>query len=419
MALTELAPARRKPMRPILLLAALALISVSLTDGQAADNGEPTTAPAEKPQVKLVDTNRLRLILPPEIPAVPGRETNLYFDNVILTPNSAMYHFDVDCPRGTQQQERYTWTPTPADVGQYRLRLRVYNLDEVLVGEGTTIINVHPADAGAGRPTTMLLVGDSLTNAAVYSGELLALCQGPGNPVLKLIGSPGPGGRNAGENRHEGYGGWTARGFVTMWGPETWDQEGRRARSPFLYEQDGKPVLDFAKYCEEHSGGQAPDIITIFLGCNDTFGATEDTIEQSIDVFLASLEALIREFHRVRPDTKIGVISLVPPAATQDATGAITGCGQTRWQYRRNQHRVLERSRQAFAGREAENLFVIPAYVNLDCVHNYPTQLGPANARSPEIQISRQCNDVHPTVGGYQQIADTVYCWLKGLLAAK
>lgn len=406
-------------MSPFTLLAAIVCVSLPTAYSLAAGNADPVAAVAQKPQVNPMDAVPLRLILPTEIPAVPGREINIYFDNVILTPDSGRFLFDVDCLRGTQQRERYTWTPTAEDLGRFGLTLRVLTPDNVVLAEGTTVINVHPADAGAGKPTTMLLVGDSLTNAAVYGGELLALCKEAGNPALQLIGSPGPGGRNSGENRHEGYGGWTAHGFVTMWGPETWNEEGRRTRSPFLYEKEGKPALDFARYCEEYSGGKAPDVITIFLGCNDTFGATEATVEGAINTFLAGVETLIGEFHRVRPDTKIGIISLVPPAVSQDATGVITGCGQTRWQYRRNQHRVLERSREVFGGREAESVFMIPAYVNLDCVHCYPSRMEPVNARCPEILVSRQCNDVHPTAAGYKQIADTVYCWLKGQLAER
>lgn len=409
-------------MRLMLLLASLVVISTSITYGQVGDGAPPaaaaTPAPAEKPPVKLVDTNPLRLILPPEIPAVPGREVNVYFDNVILTPHRGQYLFDVDCPKGMQQQDRYTWTPKAEDVGQIRLTLRVYNRDEVLVGEGSTVIHVYPAEAGTDKPLTMLLVGDSLTNASVYGGEFLELCRQPNNPSIKLIGSPGPGGRNSGENRHEGYGGWTAQRFVTMWEGQAWNEQGYRTRSPFLYEQDGKPALNFAKYCEENNGGQAPDIITLFLGCNDTFGASEATVDETVNRFLGYLQTLVKEFQRVRPDTMIGIISLVPPAASQDSSGAVVGCYQTRWQYRRNVHRVLERSRELFGGREAENIFLIPAYVNLDCVHNYPVATGPANARS-EVQITRQNNDVHPAASGYKQIADTLYCWLKGRLATK
>lgn len=389
-------------MRLALLLLVLVALSISLAFGQTA--------------VKPVDKNSLRLILPPEIPAVPGREVNIYFDNVILTPRSDMYLYDVECLRGVQQEERFTWTPTAQDLGQIGLTLRVYDLHETLVAEGSTIINVRPPDAGAGKAVSMLLVGDSLTNAGVYGGELLALCQQPGNPAIRLIGSPGPGGRNSGDSRHEGYGGWTAERFVTMWEGQTWNEEGRRTRSPFLYEKDGKPTLDFAQYCADFNGGQAPDIITIFLGCNDTFGSSEARIDETVDRFLGHMQTLVKEFRRVGPQTKIGIISLVPPAASQDSSGAVVACYQTRWQYRRNVHRVLERSREVFGGREAENILLIPAYVNLDCVHNYPTSTGPANSRS-EVVITRQNNDVHPAASGYKQIADTLYCWLKAQTA--
>ena len=128
------------------------------------------------------------------------------------------------------------------------------------------------------------------------------------------------------------------------------------------------------------------------------------------------MEILLKEFHRVRPDTKIGIITLLPPSSSQDAFGYNYGCSLKRWTYRKTQHRVLEREYATFAGREADNTFIIPAYVNLDTVHNVILYKAPANARCPE-QIVRQGNGVHPSSPGYQQLADSIYCWLKGTLA--
>ena len=218
--------------------------------------------------------------------------------------------------------------------------------------------------------------------------------------------------------KHEGYGGWTALGFATMWGAEP-TKDGRRARSPFLFEKEGKPVLDFQKYCDEQNGGKGPDFITILLGCNDNFGAKDETIEASIDTFVKYMDVLIAEFHRVRPDTRIGIVTLLPPAGTQDAFGSNYSCGQTRWQYRKNQHRVIERTLAKWAGQEAQNVFIIPGYPNLDCEHNYPTAKGLANARAEGAgaEILRLSNGVHPAASGYRQLADTLYCWLKGQLA--
>lgn len=367
------------------------------------------------------DLPNLRLLLPAEIPAVPGREVNLYFDNVILYPRADLLLYDVDCPRGQQQVERWTWTPKaddPKDVGSFPLTLRITDLAGNPLAEGTTTIHVYPADAGAGKTLSLLVVGDSLTNASVYPDEIYNLMQGEGNPQLTMLGNSVPNKDKPGV-KHEGYGGWTAQRFAAHWGPAPVTAEGRRDRSPFLFEQDGKGVLNFQKYCDEQNGGKGPDVITILLGCNDNFGAKDDSIEASIDSFLKYMDLLIAEFHKVRPDTKIGIISLMPPAATQDAFGANYSCGQTRWQYRKNQHRVMERVVEKYGGKEAEGIFLVPAYVNLDTAHNYPTIEVPANARAEGAgaKILRLNNGVHPAGPGYKQMADSIYCWMKGQLS--
>ena len=360
----------------------------------------------------------LRLVLPTEIPVVPGREVNLYFDNIILYPRSDLLLFEVDCPKGAQQHDRFTWTPKPEDVGEHPLAVKVEDLDGVLLAEGKTVIHVYPADAGAGRQITALIVGDSLTGAMTYTEEIVRLMEPPGNPKLTLIGNCAPFQDRPGV-RNEGYGGWRASTFATLWGPDPITKEGRRGRSPFIFEENGKPGLDFRKYCLAQSDGKGPDFITILLGCNDNYGAKDGNLEASVDDFLKHMDILVAEFHRVCPDTKIGIVSLLPPAATQDASGAIVGCGQTRWQYRKNQHRVMERIIERYGNRQAENLFLVPAYVNLDCMHNYPVAEVPANARAegPGAKIVRQINDVHPAASGYRQLADSIYGWMKGVLA--
>jgi lysophospholipase L1-like esterase len=346
------------------------------------------------------------------IHAVPGIECNIYFDNVILAPNIGNYLFDVTCAKGRQQADRYTWTPTEEDLGNHSLTLKVYNADYVVVAEGTTEVRVVSPRMAADRNLTYLIIGDSLTAASVYPAELNRLFSQEGQPRVTLIGTT-----DRGEGvRHEGYGGWAAATFVSRWAAAVDPENPHRQRSPFLYLVDEKPVLEFARYCEENNRGAAPDYITIALGCNDNFSATEETIEESIDRFLANMDVLLAEFRRVGPDTKIGIVLLVPPSASQDAFGANYGCGQTRYQYRRNQHRVVERLMEAYGNRAAENVFLIPAHVNLDCVHNYPTATGPANART-ETELTRASNGVHPAATGYRQMADSIYCWMVGSLA--
>ena len=185
--------------------------------------------------------------------------------------------------------------------------------------------------------------------------------------------------------------------------------------SPFLYETgDGRRELDFQRYCNDVNGGQLPDFVTIFLGCNDTFGATDDTIESQIDDMFAHMDALIAMIRAVSPTLPIGLIQPVPPTVSQDAFGANYASGQTRWQYRRNQHRVVERMEEHYAA--MPHVWLVPAYISLDCAHNFPAAAQPVNARN-SAAVVRHYDSVHPAETGYRQIGDSIYCWLKTLLA--
>lgn len=377
--------------------------------------GAVLAQPADDPSAEF--PGDIHLVLPKAVYAVPGVEMNIYFDNVALMINPANYIFDVICPKGTEQAERWTFTPKPEDVGTYPLTLEVRNDRNVVVARAKTVVHVTPADAGAGKAVSLLIIGDSLTAASVYSQQVLDLCKGEGNPKLTLIGSYGPGGV-PGENRHEGYGGWTAQRFATHFTGVARTGDYKQRGSPFLYKEgDAAPKLDFARYCAELNGGKAPDFVTILLGCNDTFAATDENIEERIDTMFGYYDTLLKMIHGLQKETQIGALLLVPPAATQDAFGANYACGQTRWQYKRNQHRVVERMMATYGGREAERLYLVPAEVNLDCVHNYPQLAAPWNARTAEKGV-RLNNGVHPSAEGYRQIGDSVYCWMKARLAA-
>ena len=386
-------------MQNLLVLALLGLIC------SAVLAQEPEEAPAQP--------DPLRLVLPPDLYAVQGQELSLYFDSVILTPNWRNFLYDVDCRIGRQDEDRWRVTPQEAEVGDHPLSLKVLDGANQIVTQGTTTVHVLPASAGAGKEFTLMCVGDSLTNASYYPLELFNLFATEGNARLRLVGTHYVRDSLPKEVVHEGYGGWTWAAFCSRWT----DGADVRAKSPFMRLVDGTPTLDFQDYCDRVNNGVAPDFITILLGCNDTFGSSEEAIEQTIDTMFGWADKLLAEFQRVGPNTQIGILLLVPPAASQDAFGSNYKCGQTRWQYRRNQHRVVERMMERLSGRENQNIWLLPAHVNLDCVHNYPVSREQANARNP-LEVLRQNNGVHPSAEGYYQIADTIYAWLKSRLAA-
>ena len=360
----------------------------------------------------------LRLTLPKTIYAVPGVECNVYFDNVALAVNPANYVFDVTCLRGHQQVERWTYMPDEKDVGLIGFKLEIRDETNRVIGRASSLIRVTPAAAGADASLSALIVGDSLTNASVYSQRLLDLCGQEGNPKVTLIGTHGPGGK-PGVNRHEGYGGWTAKRFATHFTGTPRTGSYRKRATPFMYNgPDGKPRLDFEAYCKEQNDGKAPDVVTFFLGCNDTFGATDENIEERIDDMFLNYDILVKMVRDAYPDTIIGAFLLVPPAGTQDAFGANYRSTQTRWQYKRNAHRVMERMIAQYGGREKENLFLVPVNLNLDCMNNYPKRAGRINGQA-EAKVTRLSNGVHPAPEGYRQIGDSLYAWLKARLNEK
>jgi lysophospholipase L1-like esterase len=371
---------------------------------EPAVTAEP--GPAEMPGL-------VRLALPPVVDTCVGIETNVYFDNVMLVLNPANYAVDVNCPKGRQQQERWTFTPQPADVGEHPLQLDVRNERNDVIARGRTLVRVFPADAGAGKEVALLMIGDSLTHASGSQQRIAALCEKPGNPKLGLVGSHAPQGPLS-TIRHEGYGGWTALRFAThSKGTPRQGVYAQRA-SPFLYpDAEGQPALDFAAYCRDVNAGRFPDFVTIFLGPNDIFSFNDATIDGGIRTMLENYDLLIGMVQKAAPQTKIGVMLPVPPAATQDAFGANYATGQTRWQYKRNQHRLLEKMLERYGGRESEGIQLVATHANLDCVHNYPEESVAWNADT-NVKGLRQNNGVHPAKSGYDQIGDAVYAWLKG-----
>ena len=124
-------------------------------------------------------------------------------------------------------------------------------------------------------------------------------------------------------------------------------------------------------------------------------------VEEKIKKILASADTLLAEFRRVAPNAKIGVGLVTPSARSQDAFGSNYTCGQTRWQYRKNQHRLNEAYLKKFTNHPDKDLSIIPTNVNLDCENNFPVVSEPVNVGNP-AKITRQSNGVHPASAGYR-----------------
>lgn len=364
---------------------------------------------------------RVRLVLPEFIYALPGLETNIYFDNIVLVVNPANYVFDVTCNKGYQYDDRWTYVPEPGDVGDHPIVIEVRDETNAVIARARSTIRVARPRAGGGRAISLLAIGDSHLQRDVYLDHVMELSKADPHVDLKLVGSRGRGNKPPSDDlHHEGYNGWTAEAFATRVRDKsrTGYYVPAETTSPFIYvDRDGKARLDFELYCKELNGGRPVDFVLIQLGGNDIWRGNNENIDGLINKVFGFYDQLVKMIHDYSKETKIGIVILDPLSRSQHGYRNYRGEGkQTRWQYRRNQHRMVEREIEKYSGREAENVYLIPVQLNLDCVNGFPMKSYPRNARMPTEEL-RVYDGAHLTPEGYRQFGDPIYAWLKVVLS--
>jgi lysophospholipase L1-like esterase len=362
----------------------------------------------------------VRLTLPATVYAVPGIEINVYFDNVVLVTDPDDYVFDVTCDKGFQYDDRWCYLPAPGDVGEHRLTIEVRDQNNAVLARARTTIRVASPEAGKKAPVSFLAIGDSHLQRDFYLQHVLDLSVSDKNLGLTLVGSRGAGNKPPTTDlRHEGYNGWTAQAFVTRKGPKprTGYYVPAETASPFLYEQqNGESRLDFRQYCRDLNHGAAPDFVFIQVGGNDIWRATDSDIDKTIDGVFGYFDALIAMVHGLDPNTRVGLAVVDSPSRSQHGFRNYQGPRkQTRWQYRRNQHRMVERMVKQYSGRESDKTYLIPVNVNVDCVHGFPMREYPING-STAAKEQRVYDGSHLSPEGYRQYGDEIYAWIKSCL---
>jgi lysophospholipase L1-like esterase len=296
---------------------------------------------------------------------------------------------------GKHQNERWTIvpsaaiSPTAATVSAHDRRSGAQ-----LAAKTVSVIGAAAA-AGAGLTPKCIFIGDSLTEAADYTQELLTIAAADALKVA-LYGTQG-----TAPNSHEGRAGWTIANYTSDY------TDTSTRHNPFWI----GGTINFPQYLVDNSIA-VPDWAFIMLGINDVQHQASDTaaISAATTAFSA-LDGLIASIKAAGVGVKVGLMTTTFPSAEQDAFAA--GAGTTRWRCKRNIALWVERLISTYAGKEADRIYLVPTHVNLDTVNNmYRAAAAPVNSRST-VQVERQSNGVHPPNAGYYQIADSVWAFLK------
>lgn len=352
------------------------------------------------------------------IPALEGRELNIYWDNVIFANVSVEdLAIDVTCAKGAQLEKGWRYTPTVSDVGTTTIKVDVWTLDrETLLATTTsTLKTVALTNPVSPVSRKVLMIGDSTFADASVAAELVRMFATDSNESITLIGSNvGTGADSLGTNQAvamEAVGGWS----ITRYSTDTnsaWVQINgtNRVGSPFLF----AGVFDFAQYLTANSLTMSSnDWVVINHGINDFFDYTTDaSLNGHITTVLGYLDTWITSIKAAVPGVRIAICLTIPPAKSQDAFGTNYTNDQSGRRFRRNMSLWREAVLSAYDGAIVSKVYVVPYHAAVDTENNYPTILRSYNARNSATYY-RQINAVHPDKSGYWQLADLLRSFLK------
>ncbi|MFN4255659.1 MAG: MopE-related protein [Saprospiraceae bacterium] len=339
------------------------------------------------------------LKLPPYFYATEGQDVEIYFRNLILSKHPQDYDFQIVAPvGGTANAQKWSFTPGQNSVGEHPLTVTVRSASGQFLASGSTVLRVSPAAA----PTDMsakklVLFGHSFFDQGYMPKYIWDLTQRPGNPPVSFHGKK-VSWANA-NARHEGYGGMMARWFFNA------------SESPIRY---GSKINLNQYFNDVIAPGQRPDWIVFHLDINDfcgysaLAGATLQEIDDSIvGDWNRHATRLLDSMRVAAPHAKIAVCISPPPNARESAFAATYGGNpvlNNRWRWQKIINRLIFKNIERYGGREAEGIYLIPEYLDIDDFGEY----NPPDARHPDPpdgNINTHC--------GYNEIAKQIYAWLR------
>ncbi|PAF19761.1 SGNH/GDSL hydrolase family protein [Terribacillus saccharophilus] len=331
----------------------------------------------------------LRFQLEKDYVAVVGRELNMYFDNFVALkfPSDVYYKVTsstLTSPSIKHFDECIRINPTTQNIGQHTINVQVIKFStEEVVGSAQLNLKVVE-DTTLSTEIKAIFIGDSLTESTYIQNTAKDMF---GQNFI-LYGT-----RGTAPYLHEGRSGWASIHYLN-------NQDYKGITNSFYNPNSGG--FDFAYYIEQNPTFADVNVVNIFLGRNDEYkNPAADRINQMI--------ANIKSYN---PDIIITVMMAYQTGKTNAGTGQYM---QNTWEFNIIANRFNDYARTVFGNRESEGIYLIPQYINLDTVYDYPHTNRSVSERNPEL-VYRITDNVHPNEYGYQKFADVWYNHMKDIL---
>lgn len=328
-----------------------------------------------------------KFVLPELVPVASGREMNIYYQNVVYGYNTQHANRILTDSNSFENHNGFSrWTPNTSSSGNGAANyINLYANNSLNFDmSGRFSIQAIGSNSGSGLTKKVLIIGDSLTGGYATVREELVNLFANDSMHIQLVGT-----HHSAPYQDEAYSGW---GYYTFYNNQT------RGESDLTINPFWNPAVehfDFSYYMAQ-SGIEAPDYVLLCLGTND-LNRTDEVIKECAD-------AIIESIHDYSSTIKIGVwLPPVPATLEHENDGASV------------MYHVISFLINEYSGRQSEEIYTIPVYLNIDTKHDYRTVEENISARNSDYKIRFATDNLHPTVAGFEKIADVLYSFIKYL----
>ena len=347
----------------------------------------------------MSDASKPIIVLPKDAVAVIGHEFNMYYQNVVVCDNLANYA--VHCSISPNPDRKifnktntlvlsdcFRTTPAEGSEGEYRVTVTVNDkVSGAKLTDGSFTLHVIPDTIE--QPKKVLFLGDSLTEAAYITAEVVRMAGGK----LSALGSKERTINLDGVDYtvlHEGRSSWSAYDYTS----EQHCKDNRFSSEAKKFYNPETNAFDFGYYMKKQ-GYDGVDVVYINLGTNGSW--VQDITCEAMDAILASI-------HEYDTSIKI-IVSLIPLGSTQDGFAMATGLDPA-YSFRHNAVVLNQKYMQKYG--EMENVSLAELYFCLDEINDFPAKEIPLSSRNPGKRVVSGDN-VHPNFYGYLKLADVCY----------
>ena len=375
--------------------------SLTVRKGTMATGYTPRNSYKVPGKMVSQDANAIDAYLPKNIYCAVGRTIELYNSQVCLQADK--YHMKWSCPVGKALKRKFSITGTETLIGDYTLKLGIYNdrLEEVWAGSTT----LHIVDWTKDGLTGIVPIGDSLTNSKVWLPEVVNLVgeNSFGGDALQFLGSYAWRLKDADGNErsggHDGRSGFTAEAYIKgatySFGGETkpnafWDGE----KFNWRYYMEGIGLADMG----------VVNGVMIFLGTN---GIQNDNTQNA-----GYIKQMVDAIRADEPSLKVFVCNTIY-RSNQNGIGVQVGndgyaATSGVWKYNEDK-KVMDLMQRLDAMLDGyENVWMVNLALTHDSENNFGAVETPVNPRATKTEYL-PIESVHPQNQGYYQMADTMY----------